>query len=84
MDEASLEKQKPALRDVVADAALVVVAGADTAASALASLFYLLLSHPKYYERLQEEIDLQFPPGSGSDPLDVSNYVEMKLLNACM
>ncbi|KAJ7923026.1 cytochrome P450 [Mycena leptocephala] len=84
MDEASLEKQKPALRDVVADAALVVVAGADTAASALASLFYLLLSHPKYYERLQEEIDLQFPPGSGSDPLDVSNYVEMKLLNACI
>ncbi|KAJ6468280.1 cytochrome P450 [Mycena sanguinolenta] len=82
MDEAGLEKQKPALRDVAADGTLAVIAGADTAASALTSLFYFLLSHPKYYEKLQEEVDSQFPPGA--DPLDVSNHVDMKLLNACI
>ncbi|KAF7330387.1 Cytochrome P450 [Mycena venus] len=82
MDEAALEKQKPPLGDVIADGALAVVAGADTTASALASLFYFLLSHPEYYKQLQEEVDAHFP--LGSDPLDTSSHAEMKFLNACI
>jgi len=82
MDEAGLEKQKPPLGDVIADGAIAVVAGADTTASALASLFFFLLSHPKYYEQLREEIDSHFPPGV--DPLDTSSHADMKFLNACI
>ncbi|KAF8207255.1 cytochrome P450 [Mycena galopus ATCC 62051] len=82
MDEAGLEKQKPPLGNVIADGALAVIAGADTTASALSSLFFLLLSYPKYYDQLQEEIDSHFPPGA--DPLGTSIYADMKFLNACI
>ncbi|KAJ7123341.1 cytochrome P450 [Mycena filopes] len=81
-DEAGLEKKKPTLGDVVADGATAVVAGADTTAAALASLFFFLLSHPEYYERLQAEIGSHFPPGA--DPLDTRSHTEMKFLEACI
>ncbi|KAJ6583187.1 cytochrome P450 [Mycena sp. CBHHK59/15] len=82
MDEAGLESEKPAVRDVVAEGALAVVAGSDTAASALSSLFFFLLSNPKYYQRLQEEIDAHFP--LGTEPLDASPHADMTFLNACI
>jgi hypothetical protein len=82
MDEAGLEKEKPSLKNVISDGAIAVIAGADTAASALSSLFFFLLSHPKYYEQLQQEVDYHFPPGA--DPLDTRSHAEMKFLNACM
>ncbi|KAF7330420.1 Cytochrome P450 [Mycena venus] len=82
MDEAGLEKEKPLVGDVIADGALAIIAGADTTASAFASLFFLLLSHPKYYEQLQEEIDSQFP--HGVDPMDTRSHADMKILNACI
>ncbi|KAF7375103.1 High nitrogen upregulated cytochrome P450 monooxygenase 2 [Mycena sanguinolenta] len=82
MDDAGLEKQKPPLGNVVADGALAIVAGADTTASVLSSLFFLLLSNPKYYEQLQAEIDVHFPPGA--DPLDPKPHADMKFLNACI
>ncbi|KAJ7816265.1 cytochrome P450 [Mycena leptocephala] len=82
MDEAGLENEKPALRDVVSDGATAVIAGADTAASALSSLFFFLLSNPNYYVQLQEEIELHFPPGT--DPLDTKTHTEMMFLNACI
>jgi hypothetical protein len=77
-----LEKEKPALGDVVADGFTAVIAGADTTASALSSLFFFLLSHPKYYEKLQEEVDSHF--ALGVDPLETSSHADMKFLNACM
>ncbi|KAJ7156984.1 cytochrome P450 [Mycena crocata] len=82
MDEAGLEKEKPPLGDVVADGATAVVAGSDTAASALSSLFFFLLSHPEYYKQLQEEIDFHFPPQS--DPLDANIHRDMPFLKACI
>ncbi|KAJ7444864.1 cytochrome P450 [Mycena latifolia] len=82
MDEAGLEKQKPPLSDVIADGATAVIAGSDTAASALSSLFFLLLFHPKYYNKLQEEIDSHFP--AGADPLDTSSHADTRFLNACI
>ncbi|KAJ7589046.1 cytochrome P450 [Mycena floridula] len=82
MDEAGLEKEKPALRDVVADATLAVIAGSDTAATALSSLFFFLLSNRRCYELLQEEIDSNFP--IGSDIFDARAHVNMKFLDACI
>lgn len=40
MDEAGLEKVKPSLAEVGADAVLTVIAGADTTSCALAALFW--------------------------------------------
>ncbi|KAJ3776194.1 high nitrogen upregulated cytochrome P450 monooxygenase 2 [Lentinula raphanica] len=82
MDEAGLEKVKPSLAEVGADAVLTVIAGADTTSCALAALFWLLLSHPECYKRLQQEIDSVYP--SGSDPLDVSKHSQLRYLAACI
>ncbi|GAW00984.1 cytochrome p450 [Lentinula edodes] len=82
MDEAGLEKVKPSLAEVGADAVLTVIAGADTTSCALAALFWLLLSHPECYKRLQQEIDVVYP--SGSDPLDVSKHSQLRYLAACI
>ncbi|KIK57400.1 hypothetical protein GYMLUDRAFT_46274 [Collybiopsis luxurians FD-317 M1] len=82
MDEAGLEKVKPSLAEVGADAVLTVVAGSDTSSCALASLFWLLLSHPECYKRVRQEIDNAYPPGS--DPLDVSKHSNLPYLAACM
>ena len=46
---------------------MAIVAGADTTASALTSLFACLLSRPDAYARLQEEVDMLYP--RGVDPL---------------
>ena len=81
-DEAGLEKQKPTLSDTVADGALAIIAGADTTAAALASLFYLLLTNMTSYKRLQDEIDRVFP--EGEDPMDVSKHAQLPFLAACM
>ncbi|KAL4247923.1 Cytochrome P450 superfamily protein [Abortiporus biennis] len=81
-DEAGLEKVKPPMKNVIADGALAIIAGADTTASAMASLFYLLLSHPEYYKLLREEVDTVFPPGE--DPLDTSKHNELTFMNACI
>ncbi|KAJ3781343.1 cytochrome P450 [Lentinula aff. detonsa] len=82
MDEAGLEKFQPSLAEVGADAVLTVIAGADTTSCALAALFWLLLSHPECYKRLQQEIDSVYPPGS--DPLDVSKHSQLPYLAACI
>ena len=40
------------MRDVIADGAVAMIAGADTTSSALASLFYYMLCNPEHYKRL--------------------------------
>lgn len=82
MDEAGLEKVKPSLAEVGSDAVLTIIAGADTTSCAMTSLFWLILSNPECYKRLQKEIDSVYPPGS--DPLDVSKHSNLPFLAACM
>ncbi|KAF5391057.1 hypothetical protein D9757_003983 [Collybiopsis confluens] len=82
MDEAGLEKVKPSLAEVGADAVLTVIAGSDTSSCAMASLFWFLLSHPGSYKRVREEIDSVYPPGS--DPLDASKHSSLPYLAACI
>lgn len=45
-----------------------VVAGSDTAATALGHLCYFLLNHPKYLELLRREVNEVFP--DGQEPSD--------------
>ena len=70
----------PPLKQLADDGILAMVAGADTVASALTSLFACLLAHPRVYARLQKEVDACFPPGE--DPLDASVHREMTYLDA--
>jgi len=49
------------LRDVVLN---FVIAGRDTTACTLSWMFYILATHPKIQQKLQDELDTKFPPGS--------------------
>ncbi|KAF9063009.1 high nitrogen upregulated cytochrome P450 monooxygenase 2 [Rhodocollybia butyracea] len=82
MDEAGLEKIKPSLAEVGADAVLTVIAGADTSSCAMTSLFWFLCSNTQCYKRVREELDAVYPPGS--DPLDVSKHSSLPYLAACI
>lgn len=62
--------------------ALAILAGADTTASALASLFYFLLCNPDCYARVQRELDSVYP--GGADPMDTSKHPELIYLTACL
>ncbi|KLO13578.1 cytochrome P450 [Schizopora paradoxa] len=81
-DEAGLEKEKPALNDLIADGGLAIVAGGDTTSRAIQNIFYMLLSHPAHHDRLRKELDNAFPSGDGI--FDVARYTELKFLDAVM
>jgi len=79
-DEAGLEAEKPALSNVIPDGMLAIAAGGDTTARAIQNLFFAILSHPAYYQRLKDELEIVFPSGDGI--LDVGKYTELKFLDA--
>jgi len=81
-DEADLESRKPTVPEVVADAGLAIVAGSDTVATAVSSLFYLLLTHPEAMARVRKEIDTVYPPGSNA--LDTRMHDRLTFLDACL
>ncbi|RDB27055.1 hypothetical protein Hypma_005050 [Hypsizygus marmoreus] len=81
-DEAGLEKERPQIRNVIADGALAMIAGSDTTATGLCNLFYFLLSHPECYKRLKAEIDNVYPQGENA--LDTSKHSSMPYLTACI
>ena len=64
------------------DGILAVIAGADTTASALTSIFACLLAHPDAYAALQEEVDRFYPPDA--DVCATEHHKEMPYLNAVM
>ncbi|KAJ7735296.1 cytochrome P450 [Mycena maculata] len=81
-DEAGLEKEKPTLESSAADGIVAIIAASDTTASALSSLMWFLLSNPKYYRRVQLELDTVYT--NGDDPLDVSKHQQLVFLSACI
>ncbi|KAJ3998702.1 cytochrome P450 [Lentinula boryana] len=81
-DEAAREKEEhPPMKEVVADALLAIVAGADTTSVALTNFFYMILKHPEHYQRVQEEVDRVYADG---DATDVSKQSRLKYLSACL
>ncbi|KAI0964040.1 hypothetical protein AcW1_000956 [Taiwanofungus camphoratus] len=79
-NEDGAEEVSPPLAQVVAEGQLAVLAGSDTTASVLTSMFWCLLSHPAAYKRLQAEVDAYYPPGENA--LDTKHHADMPYLNA--
>ena len=71
------------LNELVVSGELAIVAGSDTTSTTLSGVFFYLLTHPRCYARLREEVDEAFPPGEG-EPFDGARLAEMKYLNAVM
>ena len=67
---------------MTSDSALAIVAGSDTAATAVTCLFWFLLANPECYKCLQKEIDEVYP--AEEDAFDTSKHARMKYLGACM
>jgi cytochrome P450 len=67
---------------VVSDAGLAIIAGSDTTSTAIANLFWLLLSNPPAYSLLQREVDKYFP--SGESTFETTKFADMPYLNAVM
>ena len=85
MDSESTGDPSLILKKSVSSSLLVIVAGSDTTASVLSNVFYYLLSHPEYYQRLREEIDGVIPfTGVNSFTIDVKALNGLPLLNAVM
>nr|VWO97610.1 Exopolygalacturonase (ExoPG) (EC (Galacturan 1,4-alpha-galacturonidase) (Poly(1,4-alpha-D-galacturonide)galacturonohydrolase) [Ganoderma boninense] len=62
-DVQDAKRPRPPFQQLVSDGILAMVAGSDTVASTLTSLFACLFAHPEVYEKLQEEVDKYYPPG---------------------
>jgi cytochrome P450 len=56
-NEDGAEKQQPSTAQVVSEGILATVAASDTTSAAMGSAFWLVLSEPCYYKRLQAEIN---------------------------
>lgn len=82
-NEDGLEAERPPLELVASDGALAIIAGSDTAATALSQTFYFLLRHPECMKKLRGEIESVYP-GSTDPLLDFGKQAEMPYLNACM
>ncbi|KAF9223441.1 cytochrome P450 [Gyrodon lividus] len=80
IDEAGFERSPPTFGEVASDGVLAIVAGSDTTATTLSSLFWALLDNPTAYRRLQEEIDHYYPPGE--DALSTAHHQQMNYLSA--
>ncbi|KAF7322347.1 hypothetical protein HMN09_00012400 [Mycena chlorophos] len=83
MDEDGHEKERPSMKNVVAEGILAIVAGSDTTSVALSSLFWCLLSHPAVYARVQAEVDTVYPDAERILD-DCSKHSELVFLTACL
>ncbi|KZT08061.1 cytochrome P450 [Laetiporus sulphureus 93-53] len=79
--ESSTEKERPAFPTIIASAAVAIVAGSDTTATALSSAMFFLCLQPTCYERLRDEVDTAFPLGK-AEPTDSVKLAQMDYLNA--
>lgn len=70
------------MRELSADAGLLIVAGSDTSSNAMAVTLFNLLAHHEYYDKVQKEIESVFGKEIAED-LDRLNK-ECPMLNACI
>lgn len=70
------------VKNVVDDAFVAIIGGADTSSSVMAILLYLLMRNPTAKTRLREEVDAFFD--RDEDIRDHTKLAAMPYLNACM
>ena len=70
--------------DVEREAGMAIFAGADSVAIAMSSLAYQLLTHPKAYARLQQEIDDGFAQGTLTSPVKYAQAIKLPYLTVCI
>ena len=63
---------------------LAIVAGSDTTSFVLSNLFYYLLSHPEYFQRLRAAVDEVFPPSDLNETINPQQLNDLPFLNAVM
>ncbi|KAF9075642.1 cytochrome P450 [Rhodocollybia butyracea] len=81
-DEAAMEKDKqPLMNEVIADALVAIVAGADTTSVALTNFFWMMLTNPAHYKLVQEEVDRVYME---ADATDISKQSDLKYMSACL
>ncbi|KAJ0423676.1 cytochrome P450 [Aspergillus carlsbadensis] len=69
--------------DLAKDALTAIVAGSDTASSALSAALYLLAKHPEQQGLLQEELDKLTAQAGGEEP-SCKMLLEAPFLNSCI
>jgi cytochrome P450 len=70
--------------DIEQETYVALFAGSDTTAIAMRSIFYFLMKKPKFYKKLQEEIDAATARGELSEPtVRYAEAVKLPYLNAC-
>ena len=65
--------------DEMKSSMMAILAGSDTTSTTLSNVLYLVLRHPRVYEKLQEEIDKYYP--TGDNALDCVHHPEMSYLH---
>ncbi|KAL4812402.1 cytochrome P450 [Aspergillus spinulosporus] len=75
------EQSTLSMEDLVANAQLFIGAGAETTATALKGLAYLILKHENVHEKLTKEIRSTF---KDVDEITLSSVAQLSYLNACI
>jgi cytochrome P450 len=72
-------------RDLIAEAGILIIAGADTTATATTATLFYLLHSPEVYERVRAEVDAAFPRADGVDSIRIgSALASCVYLYACI
>ncbi|KAK7022167.1 cytochrome P450 [Favolaschia claudopus] len=81
-DEGGHETKKPAQEIAAADSLTAIVAASDTSTTTMTSVVWFLLSHPAYYQRVQEELDRVIPSGDNLPDSDKQSHLHF--VTACI
>lgn len=81
-NEDGAEKESPSRTQVISDGVVATLAASDTTSVVLANTFWNILRYPRYYKRLQAEVDEYYPRGENA--LDTKHHSEMVFLDAVM
>ncbi|OAL30862.1 hypothetical protein AYO20_08555 [Fonsecaea nubica] len=78
------EKMDFSMREVEQEAYIALLAGSDTTAIAIRSIFYHIVKDPKVYQRLRAEIDQANAEGELSFPVKHAQALKLPYLCACI
>ncbi|GJE94463.1 cytochrome P450 [Phanerochaete sordida] len=83
MNEDGSSKSQLTRKEGLSDGVVAIIAGSDTAATALTHLCYYFLQRPECLRRLRHEIEEVYP-SLGDELEDLARQADMLYLNACL